>query len=237
MAENSINPVSDANSAVQGKRGENRGGGIKIGLIVLATALVTVAVTSWVLTRYVFPSNFEPVELSAREQSVLDEKVARFADWTGLATAQGASGTTPKAEQPEKYSENDEDRIIELSERELNALLANNTELAQTLFIDLSDDLASGKLLIPLDQDFPVMGGKTLKITAGLTLEFANDRPVVILRGISVMGIPLPNAWLGGIKNVDLVSEFGDSGFWKAFAEGVAYVRVEDSQLVISLKE
>jgi len=42
---------------------------------------------------------------------------------------------------------------------------------------------------------------------------------------------------LGGVKNVDLVSEFGDGGFWKAFADGVAFVRVEDSQLVIRLKE
>ena len=237
MTENSKIPVADANPAVQSRRVETRAGGLKISLIVLATVVVTVGVTTWVLTQYVFPSKFEPVELNAREQSVLDEKIARFSGWTGIDSVQGASDTPAQAEQPEKYSESSEDRIIELSERELNALLANKTQLAQTLFIDLSDDLASGKLLIPLDQDFPIMGGKTLKITAGLTLEFANDRPVVILRGVSVMGVPLPNAWLGGVKNVDLVSEFGDSGFWKAFAEGVAYIRVEDSQLVISLKE
>ena len=237
MTENSKIPVADANPAVQSRRVETRAGGLKISLIVLATVVVTVGVTTWVLSQYVFPSKFEPVELNAREQSVLDEKIARFSSWTGIDSVQGASDTPAQAEQPEKYSESSEDRIIELSERELNALLANKTQLAQTLFIDLSDDLASGKLLIPLDQDFPIMGGKTLKITAGLTLEFANDRPVVILRGVSVMGVPLPNAWLGGVKNVDLVSEFGDSGFWKAFAEGVAYIRVEDSQLVISLKE
>ena len=237
MAENSINTDSDRNSAIQSARTENRGGCLKIGLIVLITALVTVGVTTWVLTQYVFPTKFEPVELSAREQSVLDEKIARFSNWTGFSSAQGATTDQTEVEKPEKYTENDEDRTIELSERELNALLANNTDLAQTLFIDLSDDLASGKLLIPLDEGFPIMGGKTLKITAGLTLEFTNDRPVVILRGISVMGVPLPNAWLGGVKNVDLVSEFGDGGFWKAFADGVAFVRVEDSQLVIRLKE
>jgi len=36
------------------------------------------------------------------------------------------------------------------------------------------------------------------------------------------MGVPIPNAWLGGIKNIDLVKEFGaDKGFWKTFSDGV----------------
>ena len=52
------------------------------------------------------------------------------------------------------------------------------------------------------------------------------------------MGIPIPNAWLGGIKNVDLVQEFGvDEGFWKSFSDGIDLIQVEDDQLVIQLKE
>jgi hypothetical protein len=98
--------------------------------------------------------------------------------------------------------------------------------------------LASGKLLVPLDEDFPILGGKTLKFSAGIELAFANERPIIKLRGVSIMGVPIPNAWLGGMKNVDVVKEFGqDEGFWKAFSDGVENIKVEESRLVIKLKE
>ena len=52
------------------------------------------------------------------------------------------------------------------------------------------------------------------------------------------MGIPIPNAWLGGLKNIDLVSEFGvDPGFWKSFSEGVEEIQVADGRINIKLKE
>ncbi|MDH3378077.1 MAG: arginine N-succinyltransferase, partial [Gammaproteobacteria bacterium] len=53
----------------------------------------------------------------------------------------------------------------------------------------------------------------------------------------SIMGVPLPNAWLGGIKNIDLVREYGDEGFWKAFDAGVEEVSVDEGRLRIVLKK
>ena len=209
-------------------------GCLKISLIILVTMLVTVVATYFILTRFIFPDRFTPVELSQSEQQVLDRKLSMFSGFSSQANT--ASSQDGEDLQPEKYQESDADRLIELSERELNSLLARNTDLAETLAIDLSRDLASGKLLVPLDPDFPIMGGQTLKITAGLELAYADGRPIVVLRGVSIMGVPIPNAWLGGLKNVDLVREFGDAGFWQAFAEGVEYIRVQDGQLVIRLK-
>ena len=117
-------------------------------------------------------------------------------------------------------------------------MLAKNTDLAEKLAIDLSDNLASARIIIPLDPDLPILGGKTLKLNAGLELRYEDAKPVVMLRGISLWGAPLPNSWIGGIKNVDLVKEFGgDSGFWKSFSEGIEYVRVEDGKLSLQLKE
>lgn len=208
-----------------------------ISAIVLVTILVTVAVTYFVLTRYVFPQRFEPVQLSQSEQQVLDTKLEKF---EVAATTNKSRNPSPTVDDmtPEKYTEEGADRQIILSERELNGLLASNTDLAERLVIDLSDRLASGKLLIPLDPDFPIMGGKTLKITAGMELAYRDDKPVVVLRGVSVMGVPLPSAWLGNMKNVDLVQEFGASpGFWQAFADGVENVRVSEGQLVVQLRE
>ena len=104
--------------------------------------------------------------------------------------------------------------------------------------VDFSRDLVSVKLLIPLDPDFPIMGGKVLKVRAGAEMAFRQGRPVIILRGVSVMGVPLPNAWLGGLKNIDLIEVFGsDPGFWKNFADGVDAIEVREGSLRIVLRE
>mgnify|MGYP000107879870 CR=1 FL=1 len=53
-------------------------GGLQIFLIVLATMVVTVGVTWWVLRTYIFPAEFRPVELSAKEEQVLNAKLERL---------------------------------------------------------------------------------------------------------------------------------------------------------------
>ena len=61
---------------------------------------------------------------------------------------------------------------------------------------------------------------------------------MVALRGVSLGGIPLPNAWLGNLKNINLVEEFGtEQGFWKLFADGVENLQVQEGQLRIQLRE
>lgn len=104
--------------------------------------------------------------------------------------------------------------------------------------IDLSDDLISAKLLVPVDEDFPVLGGKILRVRTGVVFAYGKGKPVVILKGITVMGVPIPNAWLGGIKNINLIEEFGaDTGFWKTFSDGVEDIRVEEGLFKLKLKE
>ncbi|MEW8626058.1 MAG: hypothetical protein AB2551_09920, partial [Candidatus Thiodiazotropha sp.] len=138
----------------------------------------------------------------------------------------------------ERYDEKNARREVFFTERELNGMVANNPEMAKKLAIDLSDDLVSARILVPVDPDFPILGGKTLRVSTGMELAFRNAKPVVILKGVSIMGVPIPNAWLGGLKNIDLISEFGDQqGFWASFAEGVENIRVEEGELKIKLKE
>lgn len=203
--------------------------------IVLLTVCLSVAATLWVFNHYFFPKQYTPVVLSQEEDNDLSLKLDLFSGF-GSDNAQSDTGSDGLA--PEKYSEQGATRGIRFSERELNALLAKNTDLAHKFVVDLSDNLASGKLLVPMDEDFPVVGGKTLKISAGIELAFSNSRPIVKLRGVSIMGVPIPNAWLGGMKNVDLVDEFGqDEGFWKTFSDGVENIQIEEGRLVVKLKE
>ncbi|MGD8252529.1 MAG: hypothetical protein PVF20_09455, partial [Desulfobacterales bacterium] len=66
----------------------------------------------------------------------------------------------------------------------------------------------------------------------------AEGKPVIILKGVSLWGVPVPNAWLGGIKNIDLVSEYGGkTGFWKTVAAGVDEVLVTEGRITVRLKE
>lgn len=205
--------------------------GLQVLGIVLGVILVTVLITAFVLKRYLWPSEFRPVELNQKEEQVLQGKLQRLQSLDG-----GVAGDEPLV--AEAYAEDDAKREIFFEERELNALIARNTNLANRLAVDLANNLASAKLLVPLADDFPVMGGKTLRVTAGVELAFENARPIVVLKGVSLMGVPIPNAWLGNIKNVDLVREFGgDAGFWKTFADGVELIEVSDGKLHIKLKE
>lgn len=209
--------------------------------IVLLTVLVTVAVTYWVVRTYVYARDFQPVQLDVREQQVLDAKLRRLG-YDPAPAAGPAAGPAAKSDQdwlrPERYDEAGAERVVSFSERELNGMIANNPDLARRMAVDLDQDLVSARLLVPFDPDFPILGGKTLRVAAGVELAFRDTRPVVVLKGVSVMGVPIPSAWLGGLKNIDLVSEFGDQGgFWHGFAEGVEEVSVEQGRLRVLLRE
>ena len=216
--------------------------GIHILWIVLATILVTAALTYWVVRTYIYAKDFTPVQLSHAEQQVLNGKLKQLGYEPNPASESSAKPQKKQTDEewlkPQRYNEKGAKREVFFSERELNAMVANNQDLAKKLAIDLGDDLVSARLLVPVDQDFPIFGGKTLRVSTGVEMAFRDAKPVVVLKGISIMGVPIPNAWLGGLKNIDLISEFGDEqGFWSGFANGVEDIRVEEGELKIKLKE
>lgn len=212
--------------------------------LVLAGMALTVAVGTFLLWWWLFPASFTPVQLSPAEESQLQGKLARLEQ--GIMARQPSAEKIPahqsreprEALQAEAYSEAGASREIALTQREINAMIAHNTNLADKLAVHFSDNLVSLSLRIPLDEDFPLLGGKVLRVKAGAELAFRNNQPVVILRGVSVMGVPVPNAWLGDLKNIDLVETFGaEPGFWHSFAQGIASIQVKDGQLILILQE
>lgn len=214
---------------------EPRGNSWKTAFFILIAIIASVLITSIVIYTFLFPGEFKPVKLNEKEQLQLEQKLNRLDTSTAPSTRTSQSG---KPLEPEKYTEEGASREVEFSEKELNSLIASNTDMAQRLAIDLSDNLASAKLLIPVDPEAPFLGGKTIKVNAGMELAYANGKPIIILKGVSLWGVPIPNAWLGNVKNVDLVQEFGnDEGFWKAFADGVELIEVQEGKLKVKLKE
>lgn len=210
----------------------NKKRGMSVLSIVLITMLITIVGTIWLLNSQLFAKSFTPTELDNAEKVELRQKLAvvGLSDLSvGLPAEQNMD--------PEPYSENPENREISLTEREVNALLDKNSEMGERLVLDFADDLMSAKLLMPLDPDLPFVGGKTLRASTGVAVSVRDGKPSVVLKGVSVWGVPIPNAWLGGLKNVDLVNEFGDEGFWKSFSDGIEDVEVREGELKLKLRE
>ncbi len=212
--------------------------GLQVLGIVAASICLAIVATLIAIKMFFFPAPFEPVTLSQKEEIALTQKLETFEGLNPAAPPSPAEVDSEGKLRPEQYSEDSGSREIKFTERELNAMVAKNTDLADKVAIDLAQDMISIKLLIPFDPDFPILGGKTVKVRAGAELAYRDGRPVVRLRGVSLMGVPMPNAWLGGLKNIDLIHEFGnDEGFWKGFADGVESIDVVDGFLNIKLKE
>ena len=234
--------MADTQDTVTEAPAERKGfSGKQVLLFLLIAVLVTAGLTYWLIRTYVYATDFKPVSLSVHEQAALDTKLELLGvnPRELLPNAERADALDDSGRLiPEKYSEDPTSRDIKLNERELNAMIANNADLAKRFAVDLSDNLASAKIIIPVDSDFPILGGKTLRVNAGWELSYRDGRPAVLMRGVSVMGVPIPNAWLGNLKNVDLVEQFGGNpGFWQSFAAGIELIEVREGMLNIKLKE
>jgi len=235
------------NQMVEQKEGKKGFSGLQVLGIVSMVMVVTVISTLLVARAYLFPKPFEPVVLTQVEQQQLEAKLDRL-DTTNSSPRISQTKTEisePESDytadgtlRPQAYTEDGASREVSFTEREVNAMIATNTDLADKLAIDLADNLVSARMLVPLDQDFPMLGGKVIRLKAGVELAYKEGRPVVKLRGISLMGVPLPNAWLGGMKNIDLVNEFSaDEGVWKAFSDGVEAISIAEGRIQVQLKE
>lgn len=219
---------------------EKRSGCLRtLGIVLITVVVMGLVIGGWVKYN-LYASQFKPTMLSQKERTILNVKLAQLdasaqEDYYSRRHPQrGDSG----ALEPEAYSEAGARREIELTEKELNAIIANEPEVARRVAIDLSDNLVSLKLVVPVDDDIIILGGKTLRLNVGLTMGYEGSRLVVALKGVSLGGIPLPSAWLGNIKNVNLVNEFGgDGGFWDLFAAGVRDVKVLDGYIRLRLRE
>jgi len=204
--------------------------------------IVVITVSVWWIKHNLYANPFNPTKLNEREQQVLNTKLERleqsFQKQGKFSGTRTDEEMTKERLEPEDYTEDPARREIRISQKELNALIAKDEKAARQIAINLSDDMISLKLIIPVDKDIPFLGGKTLRLSCGVTLRHEAGKPVVALRGVSIGGIPIPNAWLGNLKNVDLVHEFnGQHGFWGTLSKGVEDIKVSNGSLRIKLRE
>jgi hypothetical protein len=215
-------------------------GCLQLSAIAMGIIFISALLTAWWVKHNIYASKITPTTLNTEEQKVLESKLARLeksAQKHGAIQKKKPYESTQPLE-PEPYTEEDASREISLTERELNALIANQEEIAQKVAIDLSENLVSVKLVVPVDEEILFLGGKTLRLKLGIALSYEKEQPIVVLQGVTLGGIPMPNAWLGYLKHKNLVDEFGSKkGFWKLFADGVEDIKVEEGRIGIRLKD
>ena len=220
---------------------EKRFGWLSTVGILVVVIFITAVLAAWWVKHNIYASTFTPTQLTSKEQQVLDGKLAKLEESAhkDAAVQRTAKSGEPNAPlEPEPYTEKGAVREISLTEKEVNALIAKEPDMSRRVAVDLSENLVSVKVVMPMDREIPVLGGKTLRLNLGVGLSYEKGKPTVALRGVSLGGIPLPNAWLGNLKHKNLVDEFGtEAGFWKLFAEGIDDIQVKDGQIRIKLKE
>lgn len=214
--------------------GPRRSSGLAWFLVALLVLLLVLAgAWIWQLTR----AQMQSAPLTQAEQLVLEAKFDRIrnaayperpaAPSEAAAPEEDAGG----AVQPEIYREDVSQRQVRFTERELNALIAADPGLAGRAAVRLSPDQLSASFRIDLPPDVPLMGGRSVRVQTGLQLATLNNRVEARLVGVSVGGIPLPNAWLGGLKGTDLLASSGLG----SLGAGIETLSVGDGWLELQL--
>ena len=193
--------------------------------IVLTCCLLTALGTVWWVKRNIYASPLRPVELSQSEQSALNEKLAQLELAEEIVPAEPA----PPVADP---------RTISLTSKEINAFLAKQG-IGEQVKLDLSSNRIAANFLLPIDKDAPLFAGTTLRIRLAISaLMNEAGKLVVKVDDISLGGIPLPNAWLGDIKGLDLITgDIGADPAVQRFVAGIKDFQLEDGRIRIQLND
>lgn len=136
---------------------------------------------------------------------------------------------------PETYQPGE--KTIILTERELNGLLHLHTQLGGKVSFKLAKDAIHARVKTELDEDLPVLGGKTLKAKARFLVNTHENTPKIILDDLTLYGISLPNAWLGDLKGKNLLATVSGTEGSNTFGRGVENISIHPGELRIELAE
>ena len=128
--------------------------------------------------------------------------------------------------------------MLKLTEREINGLLNQNTDLGETVRIEFIRDAVNAYIAVPIPKDFPIGGGRTFRARAnfGLSIE-SGGKPYASLQDVTIFGLSLPKAWLGGIKGQNLLENAVGTRNGSPVLQGIKSLHVESGALVLEVND
>jgi ABC-type antimicrobial peptide transport system permease subunit len=199
-------------------------------LVRLFLIIIIVALSASLITYFVIDNSKPkpPQSLSSKEQIALDQKISSLTNL--LAISKHGTEVSVEPTNPEKYSESDDSRKISFTEKEVNIIIANEFQSEHPVVLDFDNNLVSLKTLITVENDFPILGGKDVPLTAGIEIKTINNEISIVLKGVSLWGVPLPNSLLGDMKNLDLIAEYAPE-------PGIAHMLKETFKEIVVSKD
>jgi len=192
---------------------------VLVALLVIIGA--TVAVTLWWIQRPI-----RPVVLSPPEKAAVEEKLRRLE----------GKETKPKEEPDRPYTPGS--KVFKLTERELNGLLNENTDLGKSVRLELARDAINAYLAVRIPEDFPIGGGKMFRARGRFRVSLGNEgTPVAMLEDVTVYGLSLPKAWLGGLKGENLLGEAVGERKGEPIIRGIKSLRIEPGALLLEVED
>lgn len=220
-------------------------------IVLLLLVIATVLITLWWIQRPI-----KPVVLSAKEKAVVEEKLRHVSGEAPSASSStptrsrvtnraAEAGQLPRDVAPPPTISQELDRpytpgskVFKLTEREINGLLNANTDLGQTVRLEFAQDAVNAYLAVPIPKDFPIGGGKMFRARGRFRISLGNGgTPYAILEDVTVFGLSLPKAWLGGIKGENLLGDAVGQGKSGSGLRGIKSLRVEPGALVLEVED
>ncbi len=201
-------------------------------IALLLIIIATVAITIWWLQRPI-----KPVVLSAKEKATIEQKLQHVSNAADSRPSNAPSrDAVPKPELDRSYVPGSKE--LRLTERELNGLLNANTDLGKTLRLELGRDAINAYLAVPIPPDFPIGGGKMFRARGRFRISLSNgEAPYAILEDVTVLGLSLPKAWLGGLKGENLLADAVGERNGSPILRGVKSLRVVPGALVLQVDD
>jgi hypothetical protein len=201
-------------------------------LAFLLLIVATVAITIWWIQRPI-----KPVVLSEAEKKVVDTKLQEMRNAPTPARDEQrsiVSANPPPGASSNRYVAGGKE--LRLTERELNGLLNQNTELGKTVRLELDTDAINAYLVTPIPKDVPLVGGKMFRARGRFRLVLTQGQPpIAMLEDVTVFGLSLPKEWLGGAKGKNLLADAVGDGSNGSTWKGIKSLRVVPGAIVLEV--
>ncbi len=104
--------------------------------------------------------------------------------------------------------------------------------------IEFAKDAVNAYLAVPIPKDFPIGGGKMFRARGRFRVSLGNGgQPYAVIEDVTVFGLSLPNAWLGGLKGQNLIGEAMGERKGSPALRGIKNLRIEPGAMVLELED